>query len=416
MSPRGFLTSSAITYAATALGVVCMAAFYGVSLRAGTASFGVLQSVMSLLFLLFACRGVAGSYVVLHAAGNERILPAVALKALKMALLLGVALAGIFLLLAPVLRDFLHLSTTLPFLLIAAACVPAMLSGIVEGVLNVQGRFGALAVSSAIIPAANLVFCLLLLGDGFQESDAGWIILGGQLVACVNILFLGPSFLRGAQAFTEKRSALREVGALLAASLLFGASLRLDVFWARHVLTEEAAGAYAVAASIALVLYLITSGVARVTSVSLRQTASDTKLIEASYGIIIATSAVLAIAFAAVGHSLLDAIAGRVIPIDWGVLTPLFVAFTAYSIVTFDYTCLNVVTKNVHAGIGVALIVVQGLALVTFGSDTRTIAWAQCVSMLVVMVAFSVSLLRAIASQEAAPGPYPAEAHLATQG
>jgi hypothetical protein len=100
------------------------------------------------------------------------------------------------------------------------------------------------------------------------------------------------------------------------------------------------------------------------------------------------------------------------VEIEWSVLLPLFAALTLYSVITFDFTCLNVATKRVHVGIGVLLLAVQGAALVIFGSDARSIALSQCGAMAALSVVFSLSLSSAVRAMRASPAAHPAEAHL----
>ncbi len=411
MKVREFFFSYGVTYVGTAVSVALLAAFYVVSLRVGTEAYGALQSTFSFMFLLYAGRGAAAGYVVMHAAGNERALGSVVRHGTRLAFLIGLALAGAFFLLSPFLRDFLHLRSTVAFVLIGVASVPGMLGGLNDGILNVQKRFGALAVSSIIIPAVNVALGIALLRDGFQEADAGWIVLVSQGVSCINALFIKWDFLRDSEPFVPKRSAFREVAELVAASLLFGASLRLDIFWAKHVLAADDAGTYAIAASIAVVLYMISNGVARVTGVVMREE-SATKTIMVSYGLILAVSAVLAGAFATLGPPTLRLLVGHDVEIAWSVLLPLFAALTFYSVITFDFTCMNIATKRVHVGIGALLLAVQAAALWVFGIDAPSIALTQCVVMGALALVFSAALSVAVRSLRSPPPAHPAEAHL----
>jgi O-antigen/teichoic acid export membrane protein len=411
MKVREFLLSYGVTYVGTAAAVVFMSVFYVISLRIGTEAYGALQSTFSFMFLLFAGRGAAAGYVVLHAAGDESSLGTVVRHAARLALLVGLALLGTFLLLSPFLRDFLHLESPVAFMLIGVASIPGVLAGMNEGILNVQRRFAALALSSTIVSAMNVLLAIVLLRDGFQEMDAGWIVLGSQSASCLNVLLVRWDFLKTPAVPVVTQSALREVAELVAASLLFGASLRLDVFWAKHALLPAQAGAYAIASSIAIVLYLVSNGVARVTSVSMREGAIG-KTIVVSYALILGVSAALAGAFVALGPLTLRLLVGHEVPLAWDVLLPLFVALTCYSLITFDFSCLNVMTKRVHVGIGVLLLLAQGIAVATFGRDVRSIALAQCAVMAAFALLFSITLYRVIRRIKTSVPAHPAEAHL----
>ena len=411
MDRKGFLVSSAVTYLGTGLSVLLMAAFYGLSLRIGTESFGALQSALGLMFLLYAGRGAVASYTVIHAADGGPSLGTAVRRILALGGLLGAGTTALFALAAPFARDFLHFDSALPFLLIGLSAIPSTFGGIVEGILNVQRRFGALAISSTMLPVGNVVLAFLLFRDGFQEADAGWIALGAQLFNCINALFVDWSFLRSADRPAKDGSAIREVATLLVTSLLFGLSLRMDVLWARHVLTENASGTYAVAASIALVLNLVAGGAGRVASVSLRG-GGGKRIVGLSYAVICAIALTLASCFLLAGDPLLSLITGRRIETDWTVLGPLFASLAFFTIINFDYTCLNVVTKRIHAGLALVLVAVQGIALVTLGVSPAAIAWTQCAVMGGLMAAFSALLWNALSKHASAPAPHPAEHHL----
>lgn len=414
MGLSGFLLSSGVTYAGTVASVLLMAAFYGASLRIGTESFGVLQSTTALLFVLQTCRGVVGGFVVIRAVGNGEPLSVVTRQGVKIAMLLGGVVSILLGLGAPALRDFLHMDTPLPFILIGLAAIPGFLSGMTEGVLNAQRRFGALAVSSAMVPAANLLFAFVLFRDGFQHADGGWLVLGSYVLSLLNLAFVDRiAFKRTLPSDGFPR--LKEIGTLLVASLLFGAAHRVDVLWARHVLTQSDAGSYAIAAAISVVVFLMSTSIARVASVSLRS-GSGPRVVSVSYAMIVSVSLLLAAAFFIVGERALGLVAGRTIDVDWAILTPLFIAAACFSIISLDYWCLNVLTKRVHVRIAGALVGIQVCALLLFGRSAISIAWVQCAVTAALTVVFSVPLARTLWRNRPLPRPHLAEAHLAHHG
>lgn len=412
MTMRKYFDSYGITYLGTAASVVLTAAFYVVSLRIDTASFGTLQSIVACMFLLHAGRSAAAGYIVMHATGNETALGSIVRHGARLTLLTALLIMGLFMAAAPFLRWFLHVESPYPFVLIGIAAIPGLLAGMNDGILNVQKRFTALAVSSLIPPSANVILAIFLLHDGLQQNDPGWIILGSQSLSCLNAPFIRWSALRTAvKVHIPTRSSLREVGELLLASLLLGASMRLDIFWAKHTLSSVDAGSYAIAASIAIVLYLVSSGVARVAGVSLR-TDTRIRVIGISYALIIIVSGILALGFSALGEPILHRLTGKILSIDWAVLFPLFIAMTCYSLITFDFTCLNILTKRVHVGIGIVLVAMQALSLQLIGTDASSIAWAQCATMAALALVFTARLLHALQSLQRIPRSHPAELHL----
>lgn len=413
MDLRRFVVSSGIVYAGSIVSVAVQAAFYMMSLRIGIEAFGALQSILAVLFPMFTVRSIIGGYIVIHASGDEYALPSIARKGIAYSFAASLALAGVFIAMAPTLRDFLHLQTSMPFVLIGVACLPSLVQGVMEGVLNVQRRFAAMALTGIVGSLSNLALAAWLFRDGFQEADGGWFVLVGSTFSFVLVSAITfKVFL--AKATPAKGSTPKEIGSLLLASILFGGSLRVDVFWARHVLSKEAAGVYALCASVAVVLYLITGSISRVVSVSMRDGENDERsVVRASYVTMAGTAFVLAVGFATFGLPLLRLITGHDVPIDWGTLVPLFIALTCYSAITFDYSCLNVLTKNIHAGIGAILVGSQTAALIAFGYSAHAIAWADCIVMAVLAVVFSDSLLQALRAARKQAVPHPAEHHLA---
>jgi len=414
MDRYSFLVSSAVTYVGTALSVAFLSLFYIVSLRIGTESFGALQSMLALMFLINASRGVAGGYVVLHVTGSDSTLGTVVPRAFAAALSIGTAIAATFVLASPLLQNFLRIDSPLPFVLIGLSAIPSLLSGTIDGILNVQRRFIALATSIALIPAATLVLGIVFFRDGFQQSDAGWIVLGSQCIGCLNALMADWSFQSSRKKRSDPTRLLRDIAVLLAASILFGAALRMDVFWARHVLSHSEAGSYAVASSIALVLYLLSNGIVRIASVSMRSGGKN--VIALSYALILGMSVILAVGFALLGPPLLSWVIGRQFTPNWSVLAPLFAALTSYAIITFDFTCLNIVTKHVHVGIGIALVFTQAFALSMFGTSATAIALTECVVMTGLMTIFTAWLWKSLPLGTKHPPRNPAEHHLVQNG
>lgn len=412
MNAKNFLLSSLILYGGAIVTVLLTCAFYVISLRISTEAYGELQAMLSFMFLLYAGRGVAGSYVVIHTAGDEKQLPAVTRVAVKLTALIGVAIAAGTVAAAPFLREFLRLDTTTSFYLIGISAIPCMAAGFFEGVLNIQKKFVALSTSTVLMPLANVLLALVFFRDGFHESDAGWIVFGTQLTGCLAAAFVDWSFLKQkTPSFKPSRSALFEAAQLFTVSLLFGTAVRSDVFWAKHILTPIESGGYAIASSIAIVLYLITSSVGRITSVSLRA-GSGIKVVVASYASIVCMSALLAGGFFVLGDVTLRVLVGKHVDIDWFVLWRLFAGFTCYTIIMLDYGCLNIVTKRVHVGIGLILLVVSSVSLFVWGNDAHSIATARFWTMLLLMAIFSISLIRAMRKRSGALETHVAERHL----
>jgi|GEM_PF-5610344 len=394
------------------LSIVVGAAFTLYALRLEPASYGVLYTVLSITFLLQASRGATASYIVLHAAGDERALPNAIRSAVTFSLLIGAAMTIILIACAPFLRSFLHLSSTLPFILAGVSAVPNIIGGIADGILNVQKKFVALSLIAPIMGTVKIAAAIWLFSDGFQEADAGWVLLLSECAGLVAFAFLRPSSLTERLPRPQRISRdMREVCTLLVASLLFGLTNRIDVLWARHMLSPTDAGTYAMMLGIAMVVLSITSGVARVATVWQRSSSPE-GVLKASYVIIVGTALVLSGGFLAIGEQTLELLAGKRIPIEWNILLPLFAAMTCLSIIVLDYSSFNILTKRVHAGMGMLLIAAQAAGLFLFATSGASIAWIQFTVMAFLMAIFSVSLWRYKRRNGDVSHAHPAEIHL----
>lgn len=397
------------------LSIVVGAAFTLYTLRLEPSSYGALYTVLSILFLLQAARGATASYIVLHAAGDDRALPRAIRNAVTFSLLIGTVMTIVLIACAPLLRSFLHLSSTLPFILAGVAALPSIIGGIADGVLNVRKQFIALSLIAPITGVVKIATAVWLFSDGFHETDAGWIILLSECAGLIAFAFIRPSSLTERLPPAQKMSRdMREVGTLLTASLLFGFSHRIDVLWARHALSPNDAGTYAMMLAIAMVVFSITSGVSRVATVWQRSSSSD-GVLKASYAIIIVTAALLSVGFIAIGEPVLRLLAGKNIPIDWDVLLPLFAAMTCLSIIVLDYSSFNILTKRVHAGMGALLITAQAVGLFFFATSAASVAWIQFTVMASLMGIFSASLWRYKRRNGDVSRAHPAEIHLMHQ-
>lgn len=394
------------------LAIAVSAVFTLYALRLDPASYGVLYTVLSITFLLQAARGATASYIVLHAAGDESALPAAIRNAVTFSLLIGAAMTIALIACAPFLRSFLHLSSTLPFILAGISAVPNIIGGIADGILNVRRQFVALSLVTPIMIAVKIAAAVWLFSDEFQEADAGWLLLITECSGLIAFAFLRPSSLTERLPRAQRISRdMHEVGTLLIASLLFGFTNRIDVLWARHMLSPTDAGTYAMMLGIAMVVLSITTGVSRVATVWQRSSSPD-GVLKASYAIIIVTAAVLSGGFIAIGEPVLFLLAGKSIPIDWNVLLPLFAAMTCLSIIILDYNSFNILTKRVHAGMGALLIAAQTTGLAFFATSSASIAWIQFAVMASLMGIFSIALWRYKRRNGDASRAHPAEIHL----
>lgn len=415
---RKLIASSALSSIGAGLGIICQMMYYMIAIRhVDTVSYAGLQTLMSLTFFLYPGRGVAASYIIIRTGGDERQLPFILQSATRISLIFAVGTMASFLLAAPFARSFLRLEGILPLCLIGIAALPCMLSGYLAAILNVQKKFLSLTISHLAMPITSIVGAMLFLRDGFTEMDAGYMILLSQSTTLViTAILIDKKILKIPWPRNGTSSTvLRDAAIIFAASIMLGLTFRFDVLWAKHVLDPKSAGLYSIAASIAIVLNTLSSGTAGVTSVMFRKD-SALRIVAASYAIIIGMCGTLAGGFFIMGDRVLEMLTGRAVDIDWTVLGLLFLGTTLHALASLDFTCLNVVTKRMHAGLALALVIGQGGALWMFGISPLTIAITQCIVMGIFMVLFGTFLVHAVRRTKTSVPAHPADLHLATQG
>ncbi|MPQ97012.1 polysaccharide biosynthesis protein [Modestobacter sp. I12A-02628] len=155
------------------------------------------------------------------------------------------------------ITELLHLSSVAPVAFLALVLVPHTLVGGYDGMLQGAGRYGRLAVVTATFGGAKMVGAAtgLLLGGTSTSALAGMAV-GAWLGAAGTWLGTGrPGLAR------PPRGLL--VGVAHAAGALFGFVLlvNLDLLLARHHLTAEQAGEYAVGSIIFKIAFWLPQGV-----------------------------------------------------------------------------------------------------------------------------------------------------------
>ncbi len=416
MDQRSFLRASGVVHAATSVSIVGSIAFYALTLHLDTASFGAFHAFFTLTALLGAGQQAVAASVVLYAK-DKRTLGSTLQNVLAAGALLAVVLCVVCILAAPLLRDFLHGETLMPFYFLGISAFPTIITGALQGSFNVERRFGVMSLAIAAPPLLRMAFTVVFLQNGYQELDAAWVIVGASVLTLACCLPMGIPTLWNAwrSRAGDAIATFKNMLLLFASSLLFGLALKFDVLWARHELPSDVAGSYTLLSSVALVVYFVSSGMGRVASVALRDGDAMRALLWSYTQIILAAIAGMC-AFALAGEWALTHLADRAIVIDWFVLLPLFLAATGYALIIFSFTCLNVLTKHVHIGIGCVIVVAQALGFYFIGQSPQAIALTQCIVMTVLTVIVTTALLKTVRRLGKNPAPHPAEPHLIQHG
>lgn len=233
-----------------------------------------LVNVFAYVVTVAAARGLSkddyGSLVALLGVLLVACVPSIALQAvvarsmvsgsaspaalLRRCLVLGLAASAVAAVLAPVVAAFLHSGVVGP-LWVAAQLAPFALMSGAMGVLQGSERFGALAAVIAVQAAGRGAGLVPLAFSGSADDVLLALALGVLGTAVFAVALVGPP---GAGPSFRVRHVAHATGPLLTLLLL----ANLDVLLARHVLSGNQSGRYAVGAVLSKAAFWLPQAVA----------------------------------------------------------------------------------------------------------------------------------------------------------
>jgi len=143
----------------------------------GPSLFADLSLIVTLLlvvtFLTAPIQMTATRYSAIHTAdGNEKALASIRRFIWFIALGIGLALTVFFTAFAPVLNDFFHTQSFLPFVIFGASIPFAMLQSVERGMLQGRTSFKVLAISYQVEMWSRLLVSILLVALGLSVNGA----------------------------------------------------------------------------------------------------------------------------------------------------------------------------------------------------------------------------------------------------
>ena len=298
----------------------------------------------------------------------------------------GVALGTLVVLAAPALDAFLHLSSTLPVLWLAVALAPTPLLFGVQGLLQGQERFGALAAVMVVGALAKLAAGLLLVAAGLGVSGAVAGVATGATLAAAAGLRLAAAAPHRSSHRPGRAAALdlgREVGSATVGLLGLFLLANLDVLLARHYLDPAASGLYALGAVVAKIAFWAPQFVLTVVFTRLVVASDPRHLLGRSAALIAGFGGLLAAGLAVAGRL------GLAVPVlgrgytDVGVLLPLFALLGTGLALTQLLLFEGIATRDRRMGRAVAVALVAETAAVAVLHDSA----AQIVTVTLAVVA-----------------------------
>lgn len=296
-----------------------------------------------------------------------------------------------------VIAKFLHFSSPASFVIAAGCSITYIANGIMQGIFAAKNQVNRHAVALTTESMARIPLAVLFLADGYQSEDAAWIMLLASAISMgINVAILSSGDRRALLPSGKRGAGTRDgrtTMVLLASTLLIGVAQKVDILWAKHVLSAEQAGTYGMMSFVASVLFLNSSGVVR-SSLSYLTKSNVRAMMRFSYGIILCICAFCIAGFFVVGLPLLQWLSKDAEMIDLTAQSMLFGAAIAYSIINFNFQVLSVLHRNVHLTLSAALVMALSLGLWFVGHDMRGIALSQLVVMIGMIAAYLPPLLR----------------------
>jgi hypothetical protein len=269
-------------------------------------AYGELAALLGVMFIgVVPMTGLqtAGALTLGRRPGDQRAV----LARLHATMLIGAVSVGLLGLLAVgPLVALLHLQGPSTVLWLVAVLVPHTLIGGYDGLLQGTGRYGRLAVVTCLFGLAKTGGGItgLLVGDTPESALMG-MALGCTASALVGWVVTGrPGLALGVRPHVV--AAARASGALLGLVLL----VNLDVLLARHHLSGDLAGEYAVASIFAKVAFWLPQGVSVVLLPRLADPQSRRRMLPLAVGLVASVGALLTAATAVLGERALPLVGG----------------------------------------------------------------------------------------------------------
>ncbi len=391
-----FIYSQAIISIAVNVANLCNIVYMLLALRLPAQAFAEITSLLAITFLFSVSQSSARNELLLVHKETKNLQSAID-RTLGTIMPIAMMEGLVLIVTSTVIMRFLHFPTPLPFLIIAGCSITYALNGIMQGIFAAEGktlRHAAALVTDGIM---RIPLALLFFGNGYHSEDTPWIMLIANTCAlAMNMYHLTATqrgLLRRGKVHLRMTEDFRTAFFILASTILIGASLKIDILWAKHILSGEEAGAYGIMSFAASVLFLSSSGVGRA-SISFLQKSNFRTMIRNSYAIMLAICLTCIAGFYAIGLPVLRWLSPDAPSMDLRAQLLLFGAVSAYCIVNFGFQCLSVLHRNIHLPLTGSLVGMQAISLMLFGDSLYTISVIQAVLMTLFAAAYTIVLLR----------------------
>jgi O-antigen/teichoic acid export membrane protein len=233
----------------------------------GPSSYGELGALTGLLFVFSVPSAALQVVITAQVAGRLRgadgkPIPLVVGPLLSSAVIWGLATTVVLLACAPLLKEFFHLSSITPALLLALYVLPTMIDLVPRGVLLGEMRFVRVSIALVTGSLLRLGLALLLTPSRGVSGAMAANVLGALVTAGVMLLWIKPFMAHKGEDSKPIRVSWKMASAAIIAFAGYWILNSTDVFFGRHFLDRHDSGLYSAAATTASIALFVSGALA----------------------------------------------------------------------------------------------------------------------------------------------------------
>jgi O-antigen/teichoic acid export membrane protein len=242
----------------------------------GPAEYSIIATLLAIFLIIYipagAIQTIAMKYSASYSINNsESKIKFVLTYLIKWVLIFGLTATFIFLLFTKQITKFLQIEFMAPFLILLASFPLVFLLPISRGIMQGMKKFSSLSVNIVIDPSVKLVLGMLLIWFGYKSTGAMASIFFGLLMAFLFSFIPIKSILKRKTPKLKIHGISKYSVATIVTFILFALLVNIDIVLVKHFFSEDQAGIYAAIATIAKIIFFLSSPVVGVMFPSIAQ-------------------------------------------------------------------------------------------------------------------------------------------------